>query len=201
VGRRFLGRLLLGEQKKSHIYRGVDSFDQSQIVSDGKAKIVAPEASDSPLIGLMAHENLQTARELFAKIGAASDVIVFAGDICDHIRNLNPREYKNPEGKTSVLWNSLRYRKNYENDRQTYPRFIDAMMALAVKFAFIDGYILVKMMVSFMEVAPSTVLKVDLYDTLCAASSKFQELYEKGKNEIFGSDSADRSAPPASPWR
>jgi len=59
------------------------------------------------------------------------------------------------------------------------------LIALAVKFAFIDSYILVKMMASFMEVAPSTVLKVDLYGTLCAASSKFQELYEKGKSEIF----------------
>ncbi|MDR0476751.1 MAG: metallophosphoesterase [Desulfobulbaceae bacterium] len=123
----------------ARVIPGVDSFDQSQIVSDGKAKIVAPEASDSPLIGLMAHENLQTARELFEKIGAASDVIVFAGDIYDHIRNLNPKAYKNPEGKTSVLWNSLRYRKNYENDRQTYPRFIDAMMALELIYQTYAG--------------------------------------------------------------
>jgi len=81
------------------------------------------------------------------------------------------------------------------------------LVALAVKFAFIDSYILVKTMVSYMEVAPSTVLEADLYGTLCAASSKFQELYEKGKEEIFGSTSADIPAdgtdgtntPPVSP--
>ncbi|MCL2790355.1 MAG: hypothetical protein FWD79_06885 [Desulfobulbus sp.] len=75
---------------------------------------------------------------------------------------------------------------------------VACLIALAVKFAFIDSYILVKMMVSFMEVAPTTVLKVDLYDTLCAASSKFQELYEKGKNEIFGPKPADTTTTPAS---
>ena len=73
------------------------------------------------------------------------------------------------------------------------------LIALAIKFAFIDSYIMVKMMASFMEVAPTTVLKVDLYDTLCSASSKFQELYEKGKSEIFGSRPADGTVPPASP--
>ncbi len=54
-------------------------------------------------------------------------------------------------------------------------------VALAVKFAFIDSWILVKMMVSYMEVAPNTVITFDLYDKLCALSSKFRELLKKGQ--------------------
>ena len=63
------------------------------------------------------------------------------------------------------------------------------LVALAVKFAFIDSCILVRMMVSYMEVAPSTVLEFDLYGKLCAVSSKFKELYEKGKSEKNSSES------------
>ena len=60
------------------------------------------------------------------------------------------------------------------------------LIALAVKFAFIDSYILVKMLVAFMEVAPSTVLEADLYGELCAVSPKFRELYEKGRSPFHG---------------
>lgn len=55
-------------------------------------------------------------------------------------------------------------------------------VAFAVKFAFIDSWILVKMMVSYMEVAPSTVITFDLYGKLCGVSAKFKELYDKGRN-------------------
>lgn len=58
-----------------------------------------------------------------------------------------------------------------------------AFVAFAIKFAFIDSWILVKMMVSYMEVAPSTVITFDLYGKLCGLSAKFRELFEKARND------------------
>lgn len=57
------------------------------------------------------------------------------------------------------------------------------IVALVVKAAFIDSYMLVKMMVSYMEVAPSTQITYDLYDKLCGLSSKFKELFGKAREE------------------
>jgi len=52
-------------------------------------------------------------------------------------------------------------------------------VAIVIKSAFIDSWILVKMMVSYMEVAPSTKITYDLYAKLCGISSKFKELFSK----------------------
>ncbi|MGN0377643.1 MAG: hypothetical protein ACI4ED_08410 [Suilimivivens sp.] len=57
-------------------------------------------------------------------------------------------------------------------------------VAVVLKTAFIDSYMMVKMMVSYMEVAPSTEITFDLYDKLCSFSSKFKSLFQKAKNEI-----------------
>jgi hypothetical protein len=62
---------------------------------------------------------------------------------------------------------------------------IACLIAFTVKFAFIDSYVLVNMMVAYMEAVPSTQLDFDLYGKLCAVSSKFAELYEKGRKEIL----------------
>jgi hypothetical protein len=56
-------------------------------------------------------------------------------------------------------------------------------IAWAVKKAFIDSYILVNMMTSYMEVAPETKITFDLYNKLCGLSSKFKELFNKGQQE------------------
>jgi hypothetical protein len=61
--------------------------------------------------------------------------------------------------------------------------FLAVFLAWAAKKAFIDSYILVKMMVSYMEVAPSTVITFDLYTELCGLSRKFKELFNKGQQE------------------
>jgi hypothetical protein len=63
---------------------------------------------------------------------------------------------------------------------------IACVIAFAIKFAFIDSYILVKMMVSYFEVVPSTAISFDLYGKLSAVSAKFKELYEKGRKEMGG---------------
>jgi hypothetical protein len=56
-------------------------------------------------------------------------------------------------------------------------------VAAAIKVAFIDSYMLVKMMVSYMQEAPTTVITFDLYGKLCGLSAKFKELFNKGQQE------------------
>lgn len=57
------------------------------------------------------------------------------------------------------------------------------MVAVVIKSAFIDSFMLVKMMVSYMEVAPSTEITFDLYEKLSKLSSKFRQLFGKAKEE------------------
>ncbi|MGN1147613.1 MAG: hypothetical protein ACI4TB_04270 [Lachnospiraceae bacterium] len=61
--------------------------------------------------------------------------------------------------------------------------FIALMFAAVIRSAFVDSYMMVKMMVSYMEVAPSTQITFDLYDKLCKLSSKFKSLFTKGQQE------------------
>lgn len=60
---------------------------------------------------------------------------------------------------------------------------IAIIVAITLKSAFIDSYMMVKMMVSYMEVAPSTEITFDLYEKLSKLSSKFKELFGKAKAE------------------
>ena len=57
------------------------------------------------------------------------------------------------------------------------------LIAWVVKFAFMDSYIMCQMMVSYMQVAPTTVITFDLYSKLCNVSGKFRELFKKGQEE------------------
>ncbi|MED9904479.1 MAG: hypothetical protein UFG06_09880 [Lachnospiraceae bacterium] len=61
--------------------------------------------------------------------------------------------------------------------------FIALMFAAVIRSAFVDSYMMVKMMVSYMEVAPSTQITFDLYDKLCKLSGKFKSLFNKGQQE------------------
>lgn len=56
---------------------------------------------------------------------------------------------------------------------------LSLMLAWVVKYAFIDSWIMVKMMSSYMKVAPSTKITFNLYDTLCGLSAKFKELFKQ----------------------
>jgi hypothetical protein len=60
---------------------------------------------------------------------------------------------------------------------------ISCFVAGVIKSAFIDSYIMIKMMVSYMEEAPKTVITFDLYGKLCGLSKKFKELFDKGQME------------------
>ncbi len=60
---------------------------------------------------------------------------------------------------------------------------ISFFIALAVKSAFIDSFILSRTMAAYMKVAPSTVITFDLHGKLCGVSAKFKELFNKGAQE------------------
>jgi hypothetical protein len=61
--------------------------------------------------------------------------------------------------------------------------FVSILIAVAVKSAFIDSFILCRAMVSYMGVAPATAIKVDVYKKLMRVSGKFKELWGKGQEE------------------
>lgn len=64
-----------------------------------------------------------------------------------------------------------------------FAALLSIMIAAVVKSAFVDSYLMVRMMVSYMEVAPSTEITFDLYDKLCKLSDKFKSLFDKGQQE------------------
>ncbi|MCL2352441.1 MAG: zinc ribbon domain-containing protein, partial [Firmicutes bacterium] len=58
--------------------------------------------------------------------------------------------------------------------------FIFALMiALAIKYAFVDSWILVGTMFVYMKAAQTTVITYDLYGRLCGMSTRFKELFGK----------------------
>jgi len=87
------------------------------------------------------------------------------------------------------------------------------LVALAIKQAFIDSWVMICMMVTFLEVAPTTEIRVDMYGKLCNLSPAFRDMTNKAKNEIqgdpfnaqqpvgVGSAAAPRAASPARPSR
>jgi hypothetical protein len=70
---------------------------------------------------------------------------------------------------------------------------LSLLLAWTVKYAFIDSWILVKMMSSYMQAAPATQITFDLYGKLSGMSAKFKELWRKG-----GSQSSPDVTPPSS---
>ena len=64
-----------------------------------------------------------------------------------------------------------------------FASLIAIIIAAAIKSAFIDSYMMVKTMVSYMSVAPYTQITFDIYDKLCKLSSKFKQLFTKSKEE------------------
>ena len=53
-------------------------------------------------------------------------------------------------------------------------------ITLVIKYAFVDSWILVKTMCTYMQVAPQTTISFDLYSKLSKVSSQFKKLYQQG---------------------
>jgi hypothetical protein len=73
---------------------------------------------------------------------------------------------------------------------------LSLLLAWTVKYAFIDSWILVKMMSSYMQVAPATQITFDLYGKISGMSAKFRELWLRGGNRS-SPDAGAPSSPPA----
>lgn len=59
-----------------------------------------------------------------------------------------------------------------------------AVIAGILKSAFVDSWMMVKMMTSYMEEAPTTVVDNGIYDTLCKLSGKFKQLFNKSQQTV-----------------
>lgn len=61
--------------------------------------------------------------------------------------------------------------------------FVAVFTTSILKSAFVDSYMMIKMMVSYMEVAPSAEISLNLYEKLSGLSRKFKELFDKSTKE------------------
>ncbi len=60
---------------------------------------------------------------------------------------------------------------------------IACLIAWTFKFAILDSYIMIEMMAVYMNVAPTTQIKFDLYGQFSTFSAKFKELWNRGQAE------------------
>jgi len=60
---------------------------------------------------------------------------------------------------------------------------IAVFLAIVIKWAFMDSFILTRTMAAYMKIAPSTSITVDLYGKLCGISNKFKELFNRGQGK------------------
>ena len=61
---------------------------------------------------------------------------------------------------------------------------ISIIVSVALKFAFVDSFIMVRTMKIYMDIAPGTAITFDLYDKLCKLSAKFRSLFDKARGEM-----------------
>lgn len=64
-----------------------------------------------------------------------------------------------------------------------FAALLSIIIAAILKSSFVDSFLMVRMMVSYMEVAPSTEITFDLYGKLCKLSDKFKSLFDRGQQE------------------
>ncbi|MFG6355507.1 MAG: hypothetical protein K1W26_01590 [Acetatifactor sp.] len=64
-----------------------------------------------------------------------------------------------------------------------FAALLSIIIAAILKSSFVDSFLMVRMMVSYMEVVPSTEITFDLYGKLCKLSDKFKSLFDRGQQE------------------
>jgi hypothetical protein len=95
--------------------------------------------SDTPFIGPMAHEALQSSYQLLMALGMDSnvDMVALVGDLYDHLRNIDPRECADQINKTSDLWYLTDYRQRAKEDLEKYyPKYLDTLLGLHAIYEF-----------------------------------------------------------------
>ncbi len=74
------------------------------------------------------------------------------------------------------------------------------MMAWAIKYAFIDSWMMVKMMHGYMKLAPSTPITFDLYGQMSNVSSRFREMFRlSGETSEPAQEATPQALPDAAP--
>ena len=77
--------------------------------------------------------------------------------------------------------------------------FLGLMIALAVKRALIDSWVMIRMLSGYMAVAPSTEIKFDIYGKLSGLSPSFRKLCDQATGELINSDSNTTTPAAAAP--
>ena len=72
--------------------------------------------------------------------------------------------------------------------------FLGLMITFAVKKAFIDSWVMIGMLNTYMQVAPTTEIKFDVYSKLSGLSPSFRKMFDKAKGEITPDRPAAASA-------
>ncbi len=72
---------------------------------------------------------------------------------------------------------------------------IACLLTWVAKFAFMDSYIMISMMHTYMQVASSAPVAYDLYGKLSGISGKFKQLFQKGREEEAQAGAAPAEAP------
>lgn len=93
--------------------------------------IYKADPKDSPYIGPLAHDNLQSTRHLLFKIKEQADIIAVTGDLYDHTRNCDPKACLDKISTTGDLWKHMDYGKNMDNEA-LYPPHNDGLMVLSL---------------------------------------------------------------------
>lgn len=95
--------------------------------------IPGADETDSPFIGPLAHDNLQSARNLLRGVAKNEEsAIVITGDIYDHARNCDPGVCLEHIKTTGDLWYYLNYDGHKYKSPRTYPRHIDGLMMVSL---------------------------------------------------------------------
>lgn len=95
--------------------------------------IPGADESDSPSIGGLVHECLDSVLSIMDTIGDKCDVLALVGDLWDHVVNLDPHHFVE-EGKSSIttkeLWEELEQAEYANFDK--FPKYIDLMMCVSL---------------------------------------------------------------------
>jgi len=75
--------------------------------------------------------------------------------------------------------------------------FLGLMISMAIKRAFLDSWVMIRMMSTYFEHAPQTEIKFDIYGKLSGISSSFRKLADQAQDEINAMPRGTVSGQPA----
>ena len=73
--------------------------------------------------------------------------------------------------------------------------FLGLMLTFAIKRAFIDSWVMIRVLHTYMEVAPTTEIRFDVYGRLSGMSRSFRKMCDQARSEIPTSGPVTAAAP------